>query len=41
MRAIIDEGLMPTEIVRRFGVKNVSTVRNWINKYNQNLLSLP
>ena len=32
---------MPTEIVRRFGVKNESTVRNWITKYNQNLLSLP
>jgi transposase-like protein len=41
LRAIIDDGLMPTEIVRRFGVKNESTVRNWINKYNQNLLSLP
>ena len=41
MQAIIEEGLRPTEIVRRFGVKNESTVRNWINKYNQNLLSLP
>ena len=41
LRAIIEDGLMPTEIVRRFGVKNESTVRNWINKYNQNLLSLP
>ena len=41
LQAIIEDGLMPTEIVRRFGVKNESTVRNWINKYNQNLLSLP
>lgn len=41
LQAIIEEGLRPTEIVRRFGVKNESTVRNWINKYNQNLLSLP
>ena len=41
LRAIIEDGLMPTEIVRRFGVKNESTVRNWINKYSQNLLSLP
>lgn len=41
LRAIIEEGIMPTEIVRRFGVKNESTVRNWVNKYNQNLVSLP
>ena len=32
LRAIIENELMPTEIVRRFGVKNESTVRNWANK---------
>ena len=41
LRVIIEDGLMPTEIARRFGIKNESTIRNWVNKYNQNLLSLP
>lgn len=41
LEVMIEDGLMPTEAARRFGVKNESTIRNWVNKYNQNLLFLP
>ncbi len=37
---MIEDGLMPTEIANKFGIKNESTIRNWVNKYNANLLSL-
>lgn len=41
LMTIIEEGIGATEAKNRFGIKNESTIRNWINKYNQNLLSLP
>jgi transposase-like protein len=34
------EGIYPTEACRRFGITNESTVRNWIKKYNPNIIPL-
>lgn len=37
---ILTERIGSSEAALRFGVSAESTIRNWINKYNQNLLSL-
>ena len=41
LEVIITEGIGASEAALRFGIASESTIRNWINKYNQNLLSLP
>ena len=40
LRTILEEGIGPSEAAHRFGIKNESSVRNWINKYNANSLIL-
>jgi len=41
LRTILEEGIGPSEAAHRFGIKNDSSVRNWINKYNTNELFMP
>ncbi len=40
LQVISTEGIYPTEACRRFGITRESTVRNWIKKYNPNILPL-
>lgn len=40
LKTIETEGIYPTEASRRFGITGESTVRNWIKKYNPNVLPL-
>ena len=40
LNAIIREGIGASEAARRFGIKNESSIRNWINQYNKKLLVL-
>lgn len=40
LHVIATEGIYPTEVCRRFGITRESTVRNWIKKYNPNVLPL-
>lgn len=38
LHVICTEGIYPTEVCRRFGITRESTVRNWIKKYQPNIL---
>jgi transposase len=40
LQVIATEGIYPTEVCRRFDITRESTVRNWIKKYNPNILPL-
>ena len=40
LNAIIRKGIAASEAAQRFGVKNESSVRNWINQYNKKILVL-
>ena len=40
LNAIIREGIGASEAAERFGIKNESSVRNWINQYNKKILIL-
>lgn len=41
LESMIVEGIGASEAAIRFGITSESTIRNWINKYKQNRLSLP
>jgi transposase-like protein len=41
LQTIIQEGIGASDAAIRFGISRESTVRNWINSYNKNLLTLP
>ncbi len=40
LNAIIREGIGASEAAHRFGIKNESSIRNWVSKYNKKLLVL-
>ena len=40
LKTIIEEGIGASEAAKRFGIKNESSIRNWINKYNKKMLVL-